>query len=382
MHRRVAVIRDGVDIRAEPEEIVAGLDRLLVGAGLLFRGTRAETRRRHQRRATVHVRDRGIGAEFDQQFQERGVRRIRREHEGRATLAVDSPTAGGPAREAQVYVGAFRHELPDELLARHVAVVLGDRVAFILADVGLADPREDVERRIAGTQVVGVSPEIEQRRRDFKTAVLHRQRERTVAPLGQFVAGLGRRRDGVDVDAGFQQNAHRVQVPGADGKEQRVEPGGHRRRHLGLRGDERLDDCGVTFGGGPHERRLSARQFGIHLGPAGQKRAHDRDAARARGSHQRSLAAGDRAVRIGPGLEERVHGRAVAIGAGQRQRRDAVAIRGVGHGGIRRQQAPHERDVCGLDRAQKCLGSPHGNDRAPRSQARHRAGQKRRCPSG
>ena len=50
--------------------------------------------------------------------------------------------------------------------------------------------------------------------------------------------------------------------------------------------DEFFDNFGVTFGGSPHQSRLSAAGFlGVNIGAAGEQRFDDFDRAGARGGH-------------------------------------------------------------------------------------------------
>ena len=50
--------------------------------------------------------------------------------------------------------------------------------------------------------------------------------------------------------------------------------------------DEFFDDLRVTFGGGPHQSRLSAAGFlGVNIGAAGEQSFDDFDCSRARGGH-------------------------------------------------------------------------------------------------
>ena len=116
--------------------------------------------------------------------------------------------------------------------------------------------------------------------------------------------------------------------PCADGEEERRETGGKTRMNVRPRGDQRLHDRRVPFGGRPHQRGLAARLvFGVDRGASREQGFEDRQRAGARGGHQRCLAAGKRRVGIGARLQQQVDDRGIAVGARQGQRRHAVAAR-------------------------------------------------------
>ena len=105
--------------------------------------------------------------------------------------------------------------------------------------------------------------------------------------------------------------------------------------------DQRLHDRRMPFGGGPHQRGLSARSsLASTLAPAASS-AFTAASAGARGRHQRCLAAGQRRVGIGAGLQQQIDHRGIAVGARQRQRRDAVAIGRADLGAGLHQQLGH-----------------------------------------
>ncbi len=72
--------------------------------------------------------------------------------------------------------------------------------------------------------------------------------------------------------------------------------------------EQRVDDFGVTFCSGPHQRRLLLKRIRrIHIDATIEQQAHSRKTAGTRGGHQRCLAFRMRALRIGAGLEEEFH---------------------------------------------------------------------------
>ena len=92
--------------------------------------------------------------------------------------------------------------------------------------------------------------------------------------------------------------------PSRTAKNSGVNPETSEAPRVGPGGDERLDDAGVPFGRGPHERGLPAPLTGGGVCAVGQKRLDGREASRARRGHEDGLATEQPRVRVGAGVEQ------------------------------------------------------------------------------
>ena len=76
VHRGVAVVVHGVDVRAKVKQELCGFQRLGLRAGLFQRVRRAEAGRRHQGRGVVGIPQEGVCAQFAQQTHQGKVRPV------------------------------------------------------------------------------------------------------------------------------------------------------------------------------------------------------------------------------------------------------------------------------------------------------------------
>ena len=98
------------------------------------------------------------------------------------------------------------------------------------------------------------------------------------------------------------------------------------RLDVGAARDEQLDDVGMVFGDGPHQRRLRAHGvLRVDVGAAVEQQRDGLDVARSRRGHQRRLAAGSGGVHVGAGVEQPAQDRRVAV----ESRRRASASRRI-----------------------------------------------------
>ena len=191
-----------------------------------------------------------------------------------------------------------------------------------------------MQHRAARVRDVRVRAVLEQHRRQLVVRVDHRHAER---------AGTVRRRL-VHVGVRGEQRARRVDVPFADGEQQRGEAALRSQGNVGASAREQLHRRRVPFGRRPHQRGLSPPRFlGVDVdvvGDDGGERVRNADPRR---NHQRSLALRRRAVRIGAGRDQQLDHRGVGVGGGDQERRDAVAVR------RRRRRAGLEQQIGGFE---------------------------------
>ena len=94
--------------------------------------------------------------------------------------------------------------------------------------------------------------------------------------------------------------------------------------------EQQIDDVGMAFRGGPHQRRgLLKGLGGVHVGAAREQQAHGRDAPCARRAEQRRLTLRVRALWIGARPQEQIDHRRVAVSARLEQRRHAEVVRRI-----------------------------------------------------
>ena len=121
--------------------------------------------------------------------------------------------------------------------------------------------------------------------------------------------------------------------------------------------EQQIDDVGVAFRGGPHQRRgLLKGLGGVHVGASREQQAHGGDASCARRAEQRRLTFRVRALWIGARPQEQIDHRCVAVPARLEQRRHAEVVRCV-DGGLGGNERARDLDVGVMSGPQQRGGS-------------------------
>ena len=173
VHDGLAPLVDVVEGGAELEEEFDGFEGFFFAGLFLAGGRDAHAGGGEEGAAVVGIGDVGIGAEFEEEFQEGEVGGVGGEEEGGGALGVEAGGAAAAICTAHVHVGFFGgHHFADEFEGADMAGELRgrDAVGAVAADA-LADPRDDVERSEAGPLVVGVGAEVDEVKGEFKVAV-------------------------------------------------------------------------------------------------------------------------------------------------------------------------------------------------------------------
>jgi hypothetical protein len=101
-------------------------------------------------------------------------------------------------------------------------------------------------------------------------------------------------------------------------------------KNIGAAVNQKLNDAGMIFRGGPHQSRFTLDVFcGINAGAMLQQNSHRIGLARISGGHQQGFSACQGAVRARTGFQQQFDHRRVAINCSQVQRNRAFAICGT-----------------------------------------------------
>ena len=202
-----------------------------------------------------------------------------------------------------------------------------------------------MQRGVSAAERVRIRAAFEEQCGDTAVAAVRRQHERADA-VGLRIIRVGAR---------FQQQARRLDVAGSRREQQRrraaaqhgvvqllasrtlrlladdgLRVGERARADVGARLDEHLDDLGMLFGRGPHQRGLVVLALlRVHIGAASEQRFHRAGVTGARAGHQHRLAVHERRVRIGACREEPLDHCRAAIRAGELERCRAEIVRDV-----------------------------------------------------
>jgi len=138
------------------------------------------------------------------------------------------------------------------------------------------------------------------------------------------------------IGLGRQQGFERFQVTRDGGKEQRRVAFLRALIGVGASGEQLVDDRGETFGGGPHEGRLSGSFFeSVGVRPGAEQSGGDGRVLGGNGCHQGGFAIPAGGIRVGFGGQEGLDGAEVAVGGGEAEWGFAVFVGeiGIGAGG-------------------------------------------------
>ena len=198
-------------------------------------------------------------------------------------------------------------QLLHELQAGHVARAIGRRI--VIAAAGLADPGDDVKRRVARAGRIRISARIEQQRGQFIVRVADGEVQRAVPGLryAMWLRDLApRHRDGVvDVGSALQERLHDVHAAFADGEQKGVEAGVEAFMVIRAGLNQRLHHFDVAFRRGPHQGRLLAAAFlDMQIGAVREQGLHRVHFARAGRGHQRGFPTGKGGVGVSAGFEQ------------------------------------------------------------------------------
>ena len=146
----------------------------------------------------------------------------------------------------------------------------------------------------------------------------------------------------VRIGAGLEQRLDRRHVVLDRGEDERRETGLGRgvdvRAHL----DQPGHDIAVAFGGGPHQRGLTAARLRrVHIGAVPHQLLHGIETARSRRNHHGRLAVPSRRAGVSAGRHQSLDQCRVAVCRRQRHRRFAVFVGGVGIGAGVEQRLRH-----------------------------------------
>ena len=338
VHGGLAVVVHGVQLAAQRQRHLDGLEHLRLGAGILARGLGAHPGRHHQRRGVVLVGQQRVGAQLGQQAHQLGVRGAGREEKRRAADHVQRGDPGGRLqRDAGVEVRPLGRQHADEREAVHVARARGRRI--VAAGVArLAHPRHLVQRRPPVRRHVGIGPPFQQPRRQLVVCAPGREQQGVEPLAGRPLhlhaegrpLGVDRQRI-VQARAGVEQQLGHLDAPFPRREQQRREAVPRSRADVRPVREQRRNDLRVAFRRRPHQRRLPPpRLGGVDVGAARQQQLHGLDHAGARRRQQRGLALRQHRVRIGSGVEQQLDHGGIAVDARQRQRLHAVAVGGRG----------------------------------------------------
>ena len=159
--------------------------------------------------------------------------------------------------------------------------------------------------------------------------------------------------DVVDVSAGVDKGASRIDVTGARGEQEWGRPTmGHPKVptgvgvaggvlelvpdlgahvHVRARRNQHSHDVGMSLRGCPHQRGLPSPELrGVRVGAMLEQRLDHRHTARPRRHHDGSLPHSERGVRVGAGSEQPVDDRDAAAARGHPERRGAEIVGRVG----------------------------------------------------
>ena len=140
----------------------------------------------------------------------------------------------------------------------------------------------------------------------------------------------------------FEKRPDRRHVVFDRGEDERREAGPGRgvdvRTHL----DQPGHDIAVAFGGGPHQRRLTAARLrGVHIGAVAHQLPHGIETPRSCRNHDGRLAVPSRRAGVAAGRHQSLDQSRVSVCRRQRHRRFAVFVSGVGIGAGVEQRLRH-----------------------------------------